>query len=227
MATLGQDVEYVDRATLCPIQYKGLQIIEGKHKDDKKDNGYCAAWSMFFTELCLRNPSISGFELLTRIRNILEKMTEEQQSKYLKELMRGYANYIKEKLHQYYPDFPNQIKPGYEDHYYFMLQYIIELELKHSNNANAFEIEKEHIQQMIRKGKTKKEREIWENKWIILETHESRFEHLSLSKESIKRKHHSKTQKAQKPAKATKTQKICPSGKVVNPLTGRCIKKRD
>jgi hypothetical protein len=208
-------VKYVSREELCPMQ-KGFQMLEEKFKDNKnkktKEYGYCGPWSMFYTELCMKNPTIPGKELMALVNDKLSKMTEEQQMKYLKELVRGYSNYMKEKLLRYFDDFPYNIKLTYVDHYYDMMEYIIELELKQMDNANGFEIEREYVLRMLRQSKTNKEKQIWMNKKIILERHATRFIQMSRSI-STKSKSNNKTKKK------------CTTGKILNPTTGRCINK--
>jgi hypothetical protein len=76
-----------------------MQNLEGISlltKTKAEPSGYCTAWSMFFTELCLRNPEIPSSVLLD---NIYDKLTKtENPSDYLKKVIRGYAGLVYEKF---------------------------------------------------------------------------------------------------------------------------------
>lgn len=97
-------------ANSCPI--RGFQSYEGRstlQKDATKEPiGYCAAWSMFFTELCLKNPDIPIRELHRRILYFVtenkkkEDFNKEAFFDYFRVLIRGYANVIDEKITKYF-----------------------------------------------------------------------------------------------------------------------------
>jgi len=89
-----QQVKYIDASQVCPY-IKGLQTLEIKSILKRKKNeppGYCAAWSMFFSELCLKNPELSSSEIMNNIYNYLT--TKPSAEDYLKKVIRGYAGYI-------------------------------------------------------------------------------------------------------------------------------------
>jgi hypothetical protein len=95
------EVEYIEASQVCPY-IEGLQILELKsqlNRSKTEPPGYCAAWSMFFMELCLKNPNISSSDILTNIYNYLT--TKPDASDYLRRVIRGYSGYIYEKFEKY------------------------------------------------------------------------------------------------------------------------------
>jgi hypothetical protein len=92
-------VSIIQSSDVCPSK-TGLQGFEAasnllKYKDDES-GGYCEAWSMFFAEMCLKNPRKTSNELL---RYILS--SNENRGDYLREVIRGYAQIINEKVSKY------------------------------------------------------------------------------------------------------------------------------
>jgi len=91
-------IKYTQSNDVCPY-IQGLQNLEGVSgliKTKAEPSGYCSAWSMFFTELCLKNPEIPSSVLLD---NIYDKLTKtENAADYLKKVIRGYAGVIYEKF---------------------------------------------------------------------------------------------------------------------------------
>lgn len=97
-------VKFKTSNDVCPVIY-GFQTIEeiyGNKKETIEGGGYCAAWSMFFAELCLKNPNISSNELLILIFNKLNDMSLTDRGKYLRKLIRGYVDVIYDKICKYY-----------------------------------------------------------------------------------------------------------------------------
>jgi hypothetical protein len=96
------EVKYTDASQVCPY-ISGLQELESMSKLPKKvkleGGGYCAAWSIFFAELCLKNPQMTSSELLDSIYNYLT--TKESGPDYLKRVIRGYAGVITEQVNIY------------------------------------------------------------------------------------------------------------------------------
>jgi hypothetical protein len=91
-------IKYTESNDVCPY-INGMQNLEGYSKLTKtkaEPSGYCSAWSMFFTELCLKNPEIPSSILLDNIYDKLVKT--ENASDYLKKVIRGYAGIIYEKF---------------------------------------------------------------------------------------------------------------------------------
>ena len=95
-----QEVNFIEASQVCPY-IEGLQNLESMSKLRKKKDGggYCAAWSMFFTELCLKNPEISSSEIMNNIYNYLT--TKSSANDYLLKVVRGYVGYIFETVNIY------------------------------------------------------------------------------------------------------------------------------
>jgi len=94
-------VNYVEASHVCPY-IAGMQLLEGRSKLKKSKNepgGYCSVWSMFFSELCFKNPEISSSEIIDNIYNYLT--TKPSAEDYLKKVIRGYAGYIFETVNKY------------------------------------------------------------------------------------------------------------------------------
>ena len=91
-------IKYTQSNDVCPY-VNGMQNLEGISrliKTAAEPSGYCSAWSMFFTELCLKNPEIPSSVLLD---NIYDKLVNtENAADYLKKVIRGYAGLIYEKF---------------------------------------------------------------------------------------------------------------------------------
>jgi len=62
--------------------------------------GYCTAWSMFFTELCLKNPEFSS----RQIHDAIIEKTElyEDKNDYLRNVIRGYTCFINNKIAKHF-----------------------------------------------------------------------------------------------------------------------------
>lgn len=92
---------YIEASQVCPY-IKGLQTLEAESKFKKnkiEGGGYCAAWSMFFAEACLKNPKLSSKEVLENIYNYLT--TKPSTEDYLRKVIRGYAGYLVETVNKY------------------------------------------------------------------------------------------------------------------------------
>jgi hypothetical protein len=91
-------IKYIKSSDVCPY-INGMQSFEATSlliKTKAEPGGYCVAWSMFFTELCLKNPEIPSSILLDNIYDKLLKT--ENASDYLKKVIRGYAGLVYEKF---------------------------------------------------------------------------------------------------------------------------------
>jgi hypothetical protein len=86
---------------VCPRM--GLQVLEEKSafpKNPKEPGGYCSAWSMFFAELCLKNPEISSRLIYEAIMKKGELYRN--QPNYFKSVIRGYTCFINKKIYKYF-----------------------------------------------------------------------------------------------------------------------------
>jgi len=98
------EIKLIKSNEVCP-RIHGLQALESFStlpNIEGEGGGYCLAWSLFFAELCLMNPEIPSSELLTYIFNILDSMEKTEQGNYLKQIIRGYAIRMNEKLEKYF-----------------------------------------------------------------------------------------------------------------------------
>lgn len=105
-----ETTNYVEASQVCPY-LKGFQTLEGQStlpKNKIEPRGYCAAWSLFFMELNLKNPELMSIEILDNIYNYLS--TKASGPDYLKKVIRGYAGYIVEHVNKYLTIF---FKPTY------------------------------------------------------------------------------------------------------------------
>ena len=90
-----------------------FQVISNDNNDDFRKMGdpmgYCLAWCMFFTELCLKNPNVSSTELFESIYNTFSQGRGKNKTlntltagTYLKSVIRGYVHFISEKIDKYF-----------------------------------------------------------------------------------------------------------------------------
>jgi hypothetical protein len=233
-------VKLIPSNDVCPV-IKGLQALEEsstKQKLPLEGKGYCAAWSMFFTELALKNPTIPSNELLNIIYNKLDK-DPEKQSNYLRQVITGYINLIYDKIEKYFyfitgtqgkiDNIIEMFKKGNYRDILFDFSSIINIQNALLNDPSL--TKKRYLEILeYRKMKTMNPNEIKEldREIDIL----NRMELLlspspvsSLSKTKSKTKAKSKT-RSKKTNKLSKTKKVihCPEGSKINPITGRCNK---
>jgi pyrimidine operon attenuation protein/uracil phosphoribosyltransferase len=101
-------VKLVTTEEVCPsVGFQGAESRSSLPKDAiKEPHGYCAAWSMFFAELCLKNPEIPMKILQRNVLHYISKnnvITKNQDfADYLRLLIRGYAHVIAEKITENY-----------------------------------------------------------------------------------------------------------------------------
>ena len=107
--TLNEDQEKLPKITLikahdtCP-EIRGVQALEERSVIPKnaliEPEGYCEAWSMFFTELCLKNPEMSSREIYTAI--IDKTQLYDNKNNYLRNIIRGYTAFINNKIAKHF-----------------------------------------------------------------------------------------------------------------------------
>ena len=90
-------VKLLHAEDVCPK--RGLQKIECKHGTCLESKGYCLAWSLFMTELALRNPEIPSRVL---IDNIMDHIETKNGGEYLRKVIQGYVILIYDKIDRYY-----------------------------------------------------------------------------------------------------------------------------
>jgi hypothetical protein len=99
-------VELIGSSQVCP-RLKGLQSYEDTSTlfkfEDIETSGYCAAWSMFFTELCLKNPTMTSTQILNSLFSAaMQKSLFFTTEDYFRHIIRGYATFINEKISTYF-----------------------------------------------------------------------------------------------------------------------------
>jgi hypothetical protein len=107
--TLNEDEEKLPKITLikahdtCP-EIRGVQALEERSVIPKnaliEPEGYCEAWSMFFTELCLKNPEMSSREIYTAIMD--KTQLYDNKNNYLRNIIRGYTAFINNKIAKHF-----------------------------------------------------------------------------------------------------------------------------
>jgi hypothetical protein len=94
-------IRFKSASEVCPY-IRGLQTIEevNRKRDPNEGGGYCLAWSMFFAELVLNNPTVPSADLLDMVMRHVDKGKRGQT--YLVNVIKGYAYHISTKLEKYY-----------------------------------------------------------------------------------------------------------------------------
>lgn len=87
---------------VCP-NIRGLQSLEQESTIPKtviEPIGYCVAWSMFFAELCLKNPEIPSRQIFEAIMEKTELY--DNKNDYLRNIIRGYTCFINNKIAKHF-----------------------------------------------------------------------------------------------------------------------------
>lgn len=91
----------------CP-HLRGLQAWEGAEKNPP-NLGFCLAWSLFFSEMVLANPTYTSKEVHELIMKLSDGQSHNKQrhvvmpsSLFLRNVIIGYAIHVNEKLEKYY-----------------------------------------------------------------------------------------------------------------------------
>lgn len=88
---------------VCP-RFKGLQYLEEESTIPRnallEPSGYCISWSMFFAELCLKNPEIPSRQIYDAIMEKTELY--ENKNDYLRNVIRGYTCFINNKIAKHF-----------------------------------------------------------------------------------------------------------------------------
>ena len=231
-------IKFIESSNVCP-RIEGLQALEAMSTLPKLNEpfGYCIAWSLFFAELCLKNPEIPSSDLLTYIFNVLDSMGKIEQMNYLKNVIRGYAVIINEKIEKYFSIL-------YDTHGHVMdktkymtkintntvtlLNAIISVEMNLLTDSTYVDKSIQYLQNAIDKRDGPMPRPIItlmaEKKFFELY---KKFNVISDREDSSIEEIKPKPQVVSQPKPQVVSQpkpNICPEGKEINPETGRCIK---
>ena len=229
------EVNFINSNEVCP-RIDGLQNLESWSTlakiADVEPSGYCAAWSLFFTELSLKNPEIPSSELLNYIYVILKKMDNIKKSNYLKEVIRGYAVFVNEKINKYFSAFFNmgitiqKLKTFSRTDRYNLRKIIanlIDLEINLSTDPSYLKNDFIETQRMLSEvGKQLPKNIKLTDEFIKLVYKRKLYEAYDKFKISEQSRSLSNSRNVQ-PLPLPQT-KPCPEGKEINPATGRCIK---
>jgi hypothetical protein len=102
---------------VCP-RILGVQAYESRSRLKKlpiEPGGYCSVWSMFFTEMCLKNPEISSKQIYKAILDERDKQSDynskfkklirgNDYNNYFKKIIRGYTCFINNKMAKYFTE---------------------------------------------------------------------------------------------------------------------------
>jgi hypothetical protein len=102
---------------VCP-RILGVQAYESRSRLKKlpiEPAGYCVAWSMFFAEMCLKNPEIPSKQIYKAILDERDKQSDynskfkklirgNDYNNYFKKIIRGYTCFINNKMAKYFTE---------------------------------------------------------------------------------------------------------------------------
>jgi len=228
------EVKFIESSKVCPY-IDGLQNLEGWSNlttiAGVEPLGYCVAWSMFFTELCLKNPEIPSSVLMNYIFHILQDMSNTEKKNYLKSIIRGYSVFINQKISKYFSVF---FKSGltiekiknlpHSEVFKFrnILRYLIDIEMNLSTNPLYLTSTLKRLQTKLTNlnerlnlnsndDAIKKEIQTLTNKKNIFEMYNA-FNVFSNPTDSL--------------SYSSLRKDSCPEGKELNLKTNRCIKTK-
>jgi hypothetical protein len=202
-------VKFISSSQICPfdagVQYMDefLRKNRGTLIDPREPSeGYCTIWSLFFTELVLKNPERTSYDL---IYDIMTKVSGDE----LINLARGYTKIVCNKLQQIYSVLydksvtTDEIIDSIES--YDIMDVILEIVAnEHRYLANNDELNdskyKVFVDKLISKYSTKKNR----NDKMLFNYYKNMESFIDEEKKS--------------------EIKVCPPGKVLNSKTNRCNK---
>jgi hypothetical protein len=227
-------VTLISSDVVCPYIY-GLQGLEASSKQVKyplQGKGYCAAWSMFFTELVLKNPTVPTNELLNIIINKFDKNIEKQRN-YLRQIIVGYVNLIHNKIEKYFQfitgtkdTLDNIIEMMNKGQYDFGVNYNTTLTIQTVLLNNPSLTKKKYLKNLENQKLTNPENKLEIDRYInVLK----QMDLISPSPLSLNSSSSSKTKKASKKGKKTRkliTKKVinCGENSKLNDDTRRCNK---
>ena len=245
-------IKFIESSEVCPY-IDGLQNLEGFSDLIKIVNvepgGYCAAWSLFFTELCLKNPEIPSSTLINYIFNTLQSMSNTEKKNYLKNVIRGYSVFINEKIDKYFSvffkngltikkikNFSNSQLTNFEN----ILKNLVNLEMNLSTNPLYLQTKVKTIEdeltklyqhlEIMNKNNTydpnimKQIVELMDKKnddWMYNVFNRNKISSPTSHSTSLT---NNKLKVIESISK--KDSKSCPEGKEINPKTGRCVKSK-
>ncbi len=92
---LGITYKYERSNKVCPV-FRGIQTTYD-YDVGERNGGYCVMWTMFFIEICLRNPTLSSDIVFKRIMAHVKKDT-------IQYVIKGFTKKMTEKIKKYYTE---------------------------------------------------------------------------------------------------------------------------
>ena len=235
-------IELIDATRVCP-RLRGFQSIEEDSElvkfEEIESGGYCAAWSMFFTELCLKNPEMTSNQIIESVFSAaFYKSLFFTTGDYFRHIIRGYATFINEKISTYFNFLLDdnkidiaKIKKMTSDERSLLtkkIKIIINIEVALTVNPNAIDERIEYLQNIQKQiQKISVVPVVSVKKYIqnqldiaLLEKYKKYVDEFNSPLN---------TPPTPPPLSLVKNQKktiICPPGKVLNIKTNRCIKDK-
>jgi hypothetical protein len=134
-------VKLIESYNVCPVNILGLQERDEASRlevNPVEPIGYCAAWSLYFTELVLKNPELTSKQLYSIITTDAKLNND-----FYRTMIRGYIHMINDKIKKYFkPIFGEHVDIDYliklsneqgpeNDIFDICLEYLLYLEMKH------------------------------------------------------------------------------------------------
>jgi len=234
-------IELIEANQVCPYIHGFQTYEEGSSiitNLEIEGGGYCAAWSMFFTELCLKNPSMTSSQIITGIFNTA--LVKSKPADYFKHIIRGYTTFINEKISTYFSFLLDKqidiadikkMDATEETKLKDKLKIIINIEMELTFNPNALDDKIQLLNFKINNRQYLNFREYLKINMEVttLEKYRNNMGYFnspintpsSISSTPINLKKN-KTRKIKEIKR--KEEKICPPGKELNLKTNRCVK---
>ena len=127
-------LKFIESYNVCPVNLPGIQEREEASRleiDPVEPFGYCAAWSLYFTELVLKNPQLTSKQLYQIITKDAYLNND-----FYRTMIRGYIHFINDKLKKYF-------KAIFGEH--VDIEYIVQLSYQRGPERDMFEICLEYL----------------------------------------------------------------------------------
>jgi len=233
-------IELIESTRVCP-RLKGFQSLEEDSElfkfEEIESGGYCVAWSMFFTELCLKNPEMTSSQIIESVFSAaFKKSLFYTSGVYFRHIIRGYATFINEKISKYFKfllddnkiDIAKLKKITRDERILVVkkMKMIVSIEIELTSNPNAIDDKIKYLQNTQKQIQKQSVVPVLSIKRYVKNQLE-----IALLKKYKKYvddfNSPLNTPPTPPPLQVVKTQKpsiICPPGKVLNTVTNRCIK---
>jgi hypothetical protein len=229
-------IELIEANQVCPY-INGFQADEEQSSIIKnlelESGGYCVAWSMFFTELCLKNPEMTSSQIITSV--YYTALVKAIPADYFRHIIRGYATFINEKISSYFSFLLDKkiymaditkMSPIEQTKLRDKLKIIISIEMELTFNPNALDDKIKLLRDKIDYKQYLNAREMFKisNEIITLEQYRNHINDFNspMDTPSSFIPINTKKPRTRKIKEIKRKEVICPPGKVLNPKTNRC-----